>query len=261
VIEEDQYLPKIYKDVINKYDASIFRKNIGFFYIQDGKKISFNKQHSKISNEALTRSMINAVFGYLLYQRGYFVLHASALKLDLNSFAFIGRSGSGKSSLVADLSINHGADFICEDVSCISDDIEGISIINAPPLIKLSDKIAYKLNLNQKNKLNLISDRLNRSFYKVQENTNANKLNACFFLEWGDSFSIEKLEDSRVLPVFLLNTYSCHPFNSCVESSRDFHNFVHEFVKKIPIFKITRNKEDGFKSSIDVINFLNDLIK
>lgn len=259
-ILEDHHLPKIYKDVINKYDAYIFRKDIGFFHIQAGKKISFNRQDSKVSDENLTRSMINAVFGYLLYQRGYFVLHASALKLGVSSFTFLGRSGSGKSSLIADLSINYGADFICEDVACISN-IEDIALINAPPLIKLSREISHTLNLDQKNKLNLISDRLNRSFYKVQENTNTNKLNACFFLEWGDSFSIEKLEDSRVLPVFLLSTYSCYPFNSCIESSRDFHNFVHAFIKKVPIFKITRNKEDGFKNSIEVINFLKDLIK
>ena len=257
----EEGLLKRHNDTINKYDAYIFRNGIGFFHIQAGKKIIFNRQDSKVSDETLTRSMINAVFGYLLYQRGYFVLHASALKFGISSFAFLGRSGSGKSSLIADLSMNHGADFICEDVACISDHIEDISIINAPPLIKLSDEMSYKLNLNQNNKLNLISDRLNRSFYKVEENTDANKLNACFFLEWGDSFSIEKLEDSSVLPVFLLNTYSCHPFNSCVDSSRDFHNFVHEFIKKIPIFKITRNKEDGFKTSTDLIKFLNDFIK
>lgn len=257
----EEHLQKRYNDEINKYDAYIFRKDIGFFHIQAGKKISFNRQNNKVSDETLTRSMINAVFGYLLYQRGYFVLHASALKFDLSSFAFLGRSGSGKSSLIADLSINHGADFICEDVACLSDNIEDIAIKNAPPLIKLSDEMSHKLNLNQNNKINLIADRLNRSFYKVEENTNINKLNACFFLEWGDSFSIEKLHDSKILPAFLLNTFSCYPFNSCAESSRDFHSYIQVFIKKIPIFKIIRNKDDKFKNSIEVKNFLSNLMK
>lgn len=260
-IIEERCLPKKYQDKINKINACIFRKGIGFFHIQAGKKISFNRQNTKVSDETLTRSMINAVFGYLLYQRGYFVLHASALKFGLSSFAFLGRSGSGKSSLVADLSINHGADFICEDVACISNNIENIFIKNAPPLIKISDEISHKLNLNQENKIDLIADRLNRSFYRVQQNTDPNILNACFFLEWGDSFSIEKLQDSKVLPAFLLSTYSCYPFNSCAESSKDFHNFIHEFIKKIQIFKITRKKEDGFKNSIEVSNFLKILMK
>jgi hypothetical protein len=257
----EEGLLKRYNDTINRFDAYIFRKGIGFFHIQAGKKIIFKRQDSKVSDETLARSMINAVFGYLLYQRGYFVLHASALKFGISSFAFLGRSGSGKSSLTADLSMNHSADFICEDVACISDNIDGIAIKNAPPLIKLSDEISHKLNFNQKHKINLVADRLNRSFYRVQENTSTNKLIACFFLEWGDSFSMEKLEDSRVLPAFLLNTYSCYPFNSCIESSKDFHNFTHEFIKKIPIFKITRNKKDGFKNSIEITNFLNNLIK
>ena len=260
-ILENNYLPRKYKDTINKYDAHIFRKDIGFFHIQAGKKISFRRQDSKVSDETFARSMINAVFGYLLYQRGNLVLHASALKFSQSSFAFLGRSGSGKSSLVADLAINHGADFICEDVACISNNADDISILNAPPLIKLSDEISQKLNINQNNKINLIADRLNRSFYKVKKNTSPNKLYSCFFLEWGDSFSIDKLEDCKILPVFLLNTYSCYPFNSCTESSKDFHNFIHEFIKKIQIFKITRNKEDGFKNSIEITNFLKNLMK
>ena len=32
-------------------------------------------------------------------------------------------------------------------------------------------------------------------------------------------------------------------------------------IKKIPIFKITRNKKDCFKNSIKITNFLNNLIK
>ena len=118
-INEVDFQEKLYEDRINIDDAYIYRKNVGFFHIKAGKKILFSRENRKVDDKSISRSMINAVFGYLLYQRGHLVLHASALKLGTNSFAFLGRSGSGKSSLVADLSINHNAKFICEDVACI----------------------------------------------------------------------------------------------------------------------------------------------
>ena len=46
---------------------------------------------------------INVVLGYCLYQREFFVMHASAIEINKNSFIFFGASGSGKSSLSADL--------------------------------------------------------------------------------------------------------------------------------------------------------------
>ena len=177
-------------------------------------------------------------------------MHASALKIGLSSFAFLGRSGSGKSSLVADLYANHEADFICEDVACIDYNDAKFSIKNAPPLIKLSEEISNIIKFNQDNKINLIADRLNRSFYKVRQKECRNVLNACFFLEWGNSFSIKKLEDDEFLPAFLISTYSSYPFNSCLESSKDFHQNIQKFQKKIPIFKLTRKKHNKFKDGI-----------
>ena len=260
-INEVDFQKKLYEDKINIDNAYIYRKNVGFFHIKAGKKILFSRENSQVNDKSLSRSMINTIFGYLLYQRGYLVLHASALKLGANSFAFLGRSGSGKSSLVADLCINHNAKFICEDVACIYSNEKKLAIKNAPPLIKLSDEISNILNLNHDSKLSLVGDRLNRSLYKANNDIGHNVLNSCFFLEWGNSFSIKKLEDDITLPVFLMSTYSSYPFNSCPTSSVAFHKNIQQFIKKIKIFKITRNKKHKFMNSVEIIEYLQDLIK
>lgn len=260
-INEIDFHEKFYEDRIDIDNAYIYRKNVGFFHIKAGKKILFCREGRQVDDETLSRSMINTIFGYLLYQRGYLVLHASALKLGTNSFAFLGRSGSGKSSLAADLFINHNAKFICEDVACIYTNNKKLAIKNAPPLIKLSDEISHKLNFNHDSKIYLAGDRLNRSLYKANNDKGHNVLNSCFFLEWGNSFSIKKLEDDMILPVFLMNTYSCYPFNTCPTSSVAFHKNIQQFIKKINIFKITRNKKHKFMDSFEIIKYLQGLIK
>jgi hypothetical protein len=63
------------------------------------------------------------------------------------------------------------------------------------------------------------------------------------------------------LPVFLMSTYSCYPFNSCPKSAVVFHKNIQQFIKKINIFKITRNKDHNFMNSLEIIDYLKDLIK
>ena len=70
--------------------------------------------------------------GYCLYQRECFVLHGSAVEINNSSYLFIGPSGSGKSTLSANLSINHNANFICEDVAYIQRFKNKYSIVDAP---------------------------------------------------------------------------------------------------------------------------------
>ena len=85
------------------------------------------------------------------------------------------------------------ADFICEDVACIDYNDAKFSIKNAPPLIKLSEEISNIIKFNQDNKINLIADRLNRSFYKVRQKECRNVLNACFFSRMGKLILYKKI--------------------------------------------------------------------
>ena len=261
-IIEDQSLQdiNIFDDKINFYNARVYRRNIGFFNIKEGNLISFARENLKVSDEDISRSIINSIFGYLLYQRENFVLHASAIKLKNNSFLFMGKSGSGKSSLAAELELNYDANFLCEDVALILRNNNSYSIKKAPPFVKLSDKMANHLKIDDKNKLMLSSDRLNRCLYKMNTHDSFNELNACFFLEWGNDFSIQRLDENKILPAFLLNTFSAYPYNSCKKSTKDFHLFIQDFIKDVPIFNIIRNKDGLSTNTRYIYSFLSNLI-
>ena len=98
--------------------------------------------------------------------------------------------------MAASLSLSNKSDFVGEDVMClkVSSQREFLQI-SGPPFVKLSDEIAQKLEPKYFNKIALKSDRLNRSLYPMNTNTNyRNNVAGCFLLEWGEKFEIKKIE-------------------------------------------------------------------
>ena len=70
-LKEKQFSQIIEYDQISFDLAKIYRKNIGYFEISDGKNIFFSRDNTNVSNEAIGRSLINVVLGYCLYQREF----------------------------------------------------------------------------------------------------------------------------------------------------------------------------------------------
>ena len=68
--------------------------------------------------------------------------------------------------------------------------------------------------------------------------------------------TILKMDDSEILPAFLLTAYTSFPFNSCQQSSILFHKNINKIYPRIPLYKLTRNKKDLFKDTGDINNFL-----
>ena len=247
-----------YKDniLIDISESFIYRKNIGFFKISQGKKITFYREDHSVSDALIARSIINAIFGFCLYQRGLFVLHASAVDINNKSFIFTGPSGIGKSSLAACLVTKYNANLVCEDVACLDSIDDGYSIRYAPPFIKLSNEIAKLLNFEERDGLKLPADRLDRLLYLIARKKRKNYLNACFFLDWGESFSIKEIKPNEVLPSFFISTYTAFPFNKCKQSSEMFHNHVINLYKNVPIFRVIRPRDELLKSADRIMDFL-----
>ena len=246
-------------DKINMDLAILNRKNVACFKIVKGKKILFHRENPSIRDEVISRTIINSIMGFCLYQRGNFVLHGSAIVKNNYSYLFIGPSGSGKSSLSADLSLNHGTNFLCEDVALIQNDKKKLSIVSAPKFVKLTSEAAEFLEFEESDQLKLPSDRLGRSLYKINSRHESNTLRAGFFLEWGSKFEIQKIDKDQLLPAFLVSTYSAFPFNTCKRSTLAFNNNINLFLKNIPMYKLIRSKQDFFSESKRILNFIENI--
>ena len=77
------------------------------------------------------------------------VIHASAIEINNEVILFIGRSGSGKSSLSA--SFHNKYNFITEDIACIEFKDNNLFVRPGPPLIKLTNHIPnYRFSKNKR---------------------------------------------------------------------------------------------------------------
>jgi hypothetical protein len=70
--------------------------------------------HADVADSSLRHLLIDQVVPHLLAAEGELVIHASAVAIDSGAVAFIGPSGTGKSSLAAGC-VQHGATLLADD--------------------------------------------------------------------------------------------------------------------------------------------------
>ena len=121
-------------------------KGVGRFLIAHGDMILFEPEQG-VPAEACAPYLQGTGIGVLLNQRGEIVLHASAAAVDGKAMLFCGRSGEGKSTLVAALSVL-GYETFSDDLSRITFDQAGRPFVSADARqLKLNDETIDILNL------------------------------------------------------------------------------------------------------------------
>ena len=159
---------------------------LDFLFWRNGNIISFIRYSNDVSDATVSRSIINVIFGYCLYQRNNFVIHASSVRYKDDACLFVGPSGIGKSSFSASFNLLKEISFICEDVAFIKKIDESYQVVTGPPLIKLTDEMMETTKLKYNKKYKLKTDRLNRSLYEITNcKSSSTKIKCCYFLEWG----------------------------------------------------------------------------
>ena len=68
--------------------------------------------------------LLGPVISVLLHQRGFLVLHGSAVKINNESIAFVGNRGMGKSTIAINL-YKKGYPLVTDDIIAINFDNEG----------------------------------------------------------------------------------------------------------------------------------------
>jgi hypothetical protein len=68
---------------------------------EEGRTLTVTPADKEISSRLLNQFILSEALGIVLYQRGYFLLHASAVKAGEGAIAFVGCPGAGKSTTAA----------------------------------------------------------------------------------------------------------------------------------------------------------------
>lgn len=113
------------------------------YLIQHGRTITVEPSAHAIA-EDVRLFLLCSGLGALFYQRDWFPLHGSAIKIAQGAVLFVGASGIGKSTLAAALG-QRGYPFITDDICIITTDQAGRScVVPGFPQVKLwADSAAY----------------------------------------------------------------------------------------------------------------------
>lgn len=120
-------------------------EEVAQYYVENGKSIVV-RPIQPIDESAIRLFLLGSAFGALLQQRGYYVLHGSAVESKGKAYVFSGKSGAGKSTLTATLAMK-GYPLIADDV-CAIDVRTGVepTILPGFPRIKLCKDAAELLD-------------------------------------------------------------------------------------------------------------------
>jgi hypothetical protein len=230
-------------------DCFVFKVGGSFMYqVSEGRSIVVEILQDKGSDlECLRLYLLGPVFSALLHQRRITLFHASVVCKNSQCIAIAGKSGSGKSTMAAELCLQRGYFFLADDVCAIAFS-EGsyYRILPSTPRIKIFPDAMERLHLGCDN-FKLISENTGKFSIPVKDrlpdvNT---RLKSFFTLKTYDNNEIgvfelkgiEKVEsllkNSLWVDYFRWMGHQEYLFSECSSICRNVEVYMVNFDKKI----------------------------
>jgi hypothetical protein len=108
---------------------------VASYRVEEGQRI-FITPLPGVSHEGLRLFLLGSVMGALLYQRGLFPLHGSAVETRWGAMIFVGDQGAGKSTLAAEF-LRQGYRLLSDDVCAVKAAPQGLQVLPALAHIRL----------------------------------------------------------------------------------------------------------------------------
>ncbi|MDK0655164.1 hypothetical protein P5E38_12815 [Clostridium perfringens] len=207
------------KDVIEKIpsyswfkydvDSMVFTvKNIGSFYIYDGKNIVVQPSENA-DNQGIKTFILGTSFGMILLQRNKVAIHGGAILIGENAIILTGQSGAGKSTLTNAFR-QYEYPFMADDVSSTIELQDEIFIEPAYPQQKICrdamEKMGYRID-----DFKLIDEDREKYVIPTHESfvKEKRKLKAIFEIEPydGEEVKIEEVSGGEKMKTILRNIY------------------------------------------------------
>jgi hypothetical protein len=197
-----------------------------------------------VPDENIRLYLLGSVFGALLHQRGLLPLHANAIEIQGNAFAFMAPSGHGKSTL-AGWFHRHGLRLIADDVCVVKFEPHGApAVLPGLPRLRLWSEAFGTLGWSH--------DGLSRSyaghgnFDKFDLPVRAGSavhspvpLAAVYLLDRGDAFEVEPLVGLEAAEAVFANTYR-GSYVSTANQPEAHWNAAVRIVKSTRMFRLRR---------------------
>ena len=123
------------------------------------------------------------------------------------------------------------------------------------PFIKISSNIISKFGLNNSEKIPLDDDFRERNLLKIHNfERKLKKVLYCFFLKWGEDFSMESMSSSEKVSRLIESTYNAFPLVRAQSNNNIFKN-ISEFIRSVEISRYLK-KDLDFRSNQNIIDYV-----
>ena len=212
------------------------RAGIARYFVADGRRIVVEPQGGNAAE--IGALLIGPMLGALLQQRGIVTLHASSVATPAGAVLFLGRSGAGKSSILAAL-VKSGYAMMADDVTgVVVEDGRLLAIPGFPRMRLLADSLA---NLGWRTSATKTSDG-KRPFVAESFHPTPLPLRACYVLALSDDVdhtAIAPLGARPALWWLSRHTYRRGRLRALGQQAGHFRA-VCEVAARIPLFELTR---------------------
>jgi hypothetical protein len=224
-------------------EACFHWDEIGSFLVRGGREIVVDPVPG-VEERLVRLPLLGCVLAYLLYQRGFLVLHASGVAINGGAIAFIGNKGWGKSTLAASL-YQRGHSLIADDVVALRVDHLGQAVMpSAFPQFKLypeSAKASLGLDVQS---LPPLVDGYEKRACSASNRFSASEfpLRAIYLLSIGPHVRLTALRPQEALIYLVEHSYVARYGRQCLygsNASKHFHQCA-SLLPNTPIYRLER---------------------
>ena len=196
-----------YSYSITKTKAHLYFPQIGTFQMENGSEMNIFPLPN-VEERLIRLPLLGAALAVLLYQRGKFVLHASAVAIDEEAVVFVGNKGYGKSTMAAML-CSRGHQLLADDTVVVDLDVaERHIVLPGFPQFKLYPDAVMATSNDDPEKLEEVASNLmKRSRWADNFCKEALPLRAIFVLSEGTDVRISQLIPQETIKYLISNTY------------------------------------------------------
>jgi hypothetical protein len=223
-------------------EAVLHWDQVGTFYVRGGREIIIDPA-SDANAQQVRLYLLGPALAVLLHQRGFLVLHASAISINGEAVAFAGNSGWGKSTMARAMHAR-GHEFVADDVVPVYFDGENRPFIfSGIPQFKLWPEAAAFLGDSPASLPRLLPEFEKRA-RRVTTGTDVLKplpLRALYMLGGGDKLQISHILPREAFQQIIAHTYttkiltltngSAHHFFQCALLARE-HSLVYRLDRR-----------------------------
>jgi hypothetical protein len=230
---------------ITETQAFIHFSEVGTFSIENGCEIII-RPLPKIEERLVRLPLLGACLAVLLYQRGKFVLHASAIAVNGEAIVFVGNKGDGKSTMAAML-CSRGHQLLADDTVALELDMTNHPLVLPGfPLFKLYPDSVIAATNDDPDKLPEIASNVNKR--SKQAGNFCEKvlpLRAIYVFDEGKDIQINKMLPQEAVRLLIAHSYMARFNADWLENGIAISNLRHctRVAGQIPVYTLQRPRD------------------